>query len=328
MAQGDIRDMLHTAAERKFQEEISRAEIHGPCPRGSLQRLFPRRGPVPASLLFARIFTRIPFRVARVLPVLFVLSRSLTQSVYGQDIVPEEYAPAARPDSSTLKRDRGGWTLGAYLGIVRTGNSSITVSQPSLGNHLTFQDVRFEDRSFDDPLYYGIRLGYFIPPLPSVGVEAEFIHMKVYTDPEQRVSARGTFHGQPLSREIQLKEVVQQYAISHGLNFIIINVVARYAIDGSDDCPHGRAILAARCGLGPTWIHTESVIDNQEQEQHEMGRVGWQVAAGIEIKLLGGLYATGEYKFTGTSQEGSVYAGSVETLIRSHHAAFGLSHHW
>ena len=57
-----------------------------------------------------------------------------------------------------------------------------------------------------------------------------------------------------------------------------------------------------------------------------MGRLAWQVAGGIEIKLWRGLYALGEYKFTRTRQRGTIFSGEAESLLRSHHGVFGLSY--
>ena len=68
----------------------------------------------------------------------------------------------------------GGWVVAAYVGGARTAASALNVSQPELGNNLTFEDVRLQSRSFDPPLYYGLRGSYFLPRIGSLGVEAEF----------------------------------------------------------------------------------------------------------------------------------------------------------
>ena len=50
----------------------------------------------------------------------------------------------------------GGWVVAAYLGAAHTGASDLTISQPTLGNNITFERVRFRSQSFDRPLYYGL----------------------------------------------------------------------------------------------------------------------------------------------------------------------------
>lgn len=231
------------------------------------------------------------------------------------------------PASSAI-RDRGGWVLAAYLGNAWTASSSLTISQPTLPTEITFDDVQFDTRSFDPPLYYGYRVGYFIPRTPFLGVEAEFIHLKVFADSRQQVQATGIHRGESINRQLPLDQIVQDYSISHGVNLLLFNVAGRYGWQRDPDHPAGRLILTGRFGVGPTIPHTESTIDGQRQEQYEVGRVGWQWAGGVEIKLWRGLYALGEYKFTRTRQRGSIFSGEAESRLRSHHTVFGLSYHF
>lgn len=235
------------------------------------------------------------------------------------------FAPCA---SAQDDDDSGGWIVAAYLGGARTGSSALNVSQPALGNNLTFEDVRLRSRSFDTPLYYGFRGGYFPRRKPAFGVEAEFIHLKVFSNPQQRVRVRGVRRGLAVNGEVPLGEIVQQYSISHGVNLLLFNAAVRRRIRRSADAPGGRFILSARAGLGPTIPHTESSIEGRRQEQYETGRLAWQAAGGAEFKLLKGLYALGEYKFTRTRQRGKVFGGTAESLLRTHHGVFGLSYHF
>ena len=224
--------------------------------------------------------------------------------------------------------DSGGWVAAVYVGGARTAASSLTISQPALGNNLTFEDVRFRSRSFDPPLYYGFRGGYFIHRVPSLGVEAEFIHLKVFSNPQQRVRVTGLRRGTALQGELPLGEIVQQYSISHGVNLLLFNVAARHGMKRNAEAPNGRLILTGRVGAGPTLPHTESSVEGQRQEQYEVGRLGWQAAGGAEFKLWGDMYLLGEYKFTRTRQRGKVSSGTAESLLRTHHGVFGLSYHF
>src|SRR3712207_3904000 len=138
---------------------------------------------------------------------------------------------------------QGAWVVAAYAGGARTAASALTVSQPALGNDLTFEGVRLRSRSFDPPLYYGFRGGYFLRRAPSLGVEAEFIHLKVFSNPQQRVRVTGLRRGLPVAGELPLGEIVQQYSISHGVNLLLFNVAARRGIGRSAETPDGRLIL-------------------------------------------------------------------------------------
>ncbi|MCS6817231.1 MAG: hypothetical protein N0A16_09985 [Blastocatellia bacterium] len=267
-------------------------------------------------------------RASRVILLLVYIVRALL-------LVPSSFAQAVGADPQTTGKDHrpsstrsGGWVVAAYLGSARTASSALRISQPALNTDLIFEGVRFYGRSFDPPLYYGVRGGYFIPKLSFLGIEAEFIHMKVYSDPRQRVRAMGIYRGVLLERELTLGEIVQNYSISHGANLLLFNLAARWCIRPSRDDRRSRVILATRFGVGPTIPHTESTIEGKQQEQYEWGRAAWQWAAGAELRLWRGLYILGEYKFTRTRQRGTIFAGFAQSLLRSHHGVFGLSYHF
>jgi hypothetical protein len=224
--------------------------------------------------------------------------------------------------------DTGGWVVTAYIGGAHTSSSTLTVLQPSLGNSLAFENVRLESRSLDPPLYYGLRSSYFFPRAPHFGVEAEFIHLKVFSNPQQRVRVAGVRGRVTINRELALGEIVQQYSISHGVNLLLFNGALRYVVSSNNDGPLGRLVLSARAGVGPTLPHTESSIEGQRQEQYEVGRIGWQADGAAEVRLWKGLFAFGEYKFTRTRQNGKVFSGTAQSLLRSHHGLVGLSYHF
>ena len=234
-------------------------------------------------------------------------------------------SPSSRgPSASESRRE---FAISYYLGSARTQSSSLTVSQPALATQIRFDRVRFRGKSFDGPLYYGIRGGVFTGHFPWLGFEAELVHLKVFTDPDQRISAVGTHLGEPINRELPLGEIVQRFSISHGVNLLLFNVVGRYRIKADPKGRRSRVIVQARFGAGPTLPHTESTIDRQRQEQFEVGRLAFQIGGGAELRLTGGLYALGECKFTRTRQRGSVFMGEAESLLRSQHVTAGLSFH-
>lgn len=242
-----------------------------------------------------------------------------------------QQADAARREPGTQSAQaepEGGWVISAFIGGARTSASSLRISQPALSTELTFRDVEFEGRSFNPPLYYGLRGGYILPQAPFIGLEAEFIHLKVYADTRRQVQASGRLRGLPVDEQIQLGQVVQQYSISHGVNLLLFNVAGRYRLKADRDNPKGRLIFTARAGLGPTIPHTESIIEGREQQQYELGRLAWQLAASAEVRLWRGLYFLGEYKFTRTRQRGKVFSGEAESLLRTQQGVFGLSYYF
>lgn len=74
-----------------------------------------------------------------------------------------------------------------------TLDNSIHIVQPALATDVRLRGVRFSGRSFDAPAYYGYRVAYF--PWTSLGVEGEFIHLKIYADVNGTIRTEGAVRG-------------------------------------------------------------------------------------------------------------------------------------
>ena len=219
---------------------------------------------------------------------------------------------------------RADWTIAAFLGAGGTHASSLRIEQPASHTALTFEPIDYRGESFTSPVYYGYRVGWILPFAPRLAVEAEFIHLKVFADTSAITTARGIEHGQMVGRRQRLDHTVQLFSISHGANFVLANVVFRHPVVRG--AVSDRVTVSARAGLGPTVAHAESTIAGAFQEQYELGSLGWQLAAGLEIRLMKGLHAIGEYKLTRTNQQVSVSGGEAQTLLRTNHLVFGAGY--
>ena len=191
------------------------------------------------------------------------------------------------------------WTAGAYVGWTSTAANALTLSRPDSGA-LVVDPVHYDARAFDAPIYYGYRVGRFFGD--RFGVEGELIHLKVYARP-------------PLGQGIE------SFAISHGLNLVLVNVMLRQRLGG----PSSRAWLMVRGGVGPTVPHAESRVDGVAQAQYELGSAGFQGAAGVELRLTGSLFGTAEYKLTTAAPGVSVHGGTIHGRYTSQHVAVGLA---
>ena len=223
---------------------------------------------------------------------------------------------------------RAEWTLAAYLGGIHTADTYLAIDQPSRGNQLTFEGVRYRGESFIGPIYYGVRSGYFLPFASFLGVEVEFIHLKVFADTDRQVFVRGIQGGVPISQQVPMKEIIQGFSISHGVNYLLINAVVRRRLGRAATHPRGRLILVGRAGAGPSIPHPESTIEGASLQHYEGGAAALHLAGGMEIHLWRGLYALGEYKFTRSRQSVGVVDGTAQTLLRTHHGVFGLAYHF
>ncbi len=218
------------------------------------------------------------------------------------------------------------WRAAAYLGGARTERSSLAIEQAALATRILFRGVDFDGQSFQTPLYYGYRAGYFFGR--RFGAEAEFIHQKVFARVDRAVETEGELRGEPLSGRIPMERVVRRFSISHGLNLLLANLVVCHPLLEQPGEKHARLLIAGRFGAGGTIPHPESNILGAAREQYQGGRPAIQVAAGVEFRLWRGLYGLAEYKFTRTRQRVDIAGGTAEALFRSHHAVFGLAYHF
>ncbi|MCS7315212.1 MAG: outer membrane beta-barrel protein [Bryobacterales bacterium] len=209
---------------------------------------------------------------------------------------------------------QAGWRAAAYLGGAVNHGSWLRVEQPARGTRFELRGVSYEGRSLEPPVYYGYRLGYFFGRF---GVEAEFVHQKIYARAERVVEAQGTLHGAPVAGRLPMQQIVEQFSISHGLNLLLANVVWERPMGA-------RSFLQLRFGAGPTIPHAESLLQGEGRQGYQLGRPAAQAAAGLEIRLWRALHLLGEYKFTHTRQRVKIAAGHAETLVRSHHGVFGV----
>jgi len=217
---------------------------------------------------------------------------------------------------------RADWILSGFLGAASTQSSTIDLSLPGQRTQLQLEGAEYRGESFQSPQYYGVRLTRTVGPW--LGIEGEFIHAKVFAEVERDVRATGTRHGAPLSADVRLSSVVQRLSMSHGLNFILVNVAARRGFGPTNASSRHRIVGVVRAGAGPTMPHAESHIDDVTMEQYEGGGLGVQVGGGIEVLLGHGIGALGEYKFTAASPEIDVPGGTATIPSRTHHFVFGV----
>jgi hypothetical protein len=217
------------------------------------------------------------------------------------------------------------WTLAAFVGGARTQDSTIRLNQPSASTDVTLSPVRYRTESLQAPIYYAYRIGVF-PDAGWVGIEGEFIHLKVIADTARPVEAQGVIRGATVSDVRPLATVMDRFSISHGVNLLLVNAVARRALRRHDDgLP--RWFLTGRAGAGASVPHPESTIAGVSLERYEWGSFSLQAAAGLELRLARRLYLAGEYKLTRTVQHVSVAGGSVRTPLTSHHFVAGVAAH-
>lgn len=226
--------------------------------------------------------------------------------------------------AATARPARADWTVAAFLGAGATRPGSLRIEQPATGTALTLGPVEFRGESFTAPIYYGYRIGRRLPFARWVAAEAEFIHLKVFTDPDARVRATGVERGAPVSRTQRLRDTVERFSISHGENFVLANLVARRPLGAS--ARGVRVGVALRAGVGLTVPHPESTVAGESVDQYELGSFAWQLAGGVEVRVTRGLHGLVEYKFTRVRESVTIARGVARTTLTTHHVAIGLGY--
>ena len=214
------------------------------------------------------------------------------------------------------------WILAVYLGLAHTMTGPLSVVQPAVATDIALASVNFRGKSLALPLYYGSRLSYFPRPDSWIGIEAEFIHLKVYAETDGITHAGGTYRSEPIDRLISVREVVERFSISHGLNLILVNAAARRTLRRDRK---GEMRLIGRVGVGPTLPHAESTIAGVASEGYELGAPAVHAGVGMEIGIRGHLAALAEYKWTRTRQTVAIDQGEAGSLFTSHHGIFGVA---
>jgi opacity protein-like surface antigen len=217
------------------------------------------------------------------------------------------------------------WYVAGYLGANHTMSAPVTIDQPAFGTSLQFSDVSFVARPFTSPQYYGVRVGRMLGRRRRVGVEFEWMHPKVYADTSRVVHVVGRSGGTTVDTTARMDTFVQRYNMSHGMNFVLANVVGRMPLAADSAGFVSRVALTGRIGIAQMLPHAESTVGGLSRDQYQRAGIGFQVAGGVDVRLAGRLSATLEYKFGHARPEIAIADGTGRTTANVHQVAFGLA---
>jgi len=213
-----------------------------------------------------------------------------------------------------------------YLGASHIGNSDVRITQPDTGSDATFHDVSWNSESFNNPVYYGIRLNHFFEKHPDWGFGLDFTHDKVFARVDQAVQVDGTWNGAPVNEAARMDQRVQSFSISHGVNTLALNGYRRWSL-GADSflpCPRCRPYV----GAGPTWyvLHAENTVNGQHNDEgYKSGGFGYQLLLGLHFRITPLLGIFIETKHNRGKVEVDIAGGHAETTLKSTQLLAGLS---
>jgi lipid A oxidase len=214
-------------------------------------------------------------------------------------------------------------TLTLYVGVSFHHDSKVRVRQPG-GTDLTYRDISWTSRSLELPLYYGVRLTHHFEARRDWGVMLDFFHDKAYADTAKAVGVTGTRGGEPVEGTEPLGTTVQSFNMSHGMNYLTLDVVHRWNTCPEPGCT-ARLQPYVGAGAGLVIPHVEARVGDASVGEYQVRGPAFQVLGGVAWPFASRFSLSGEYRFTHTSPTVDVPGGTVETTLNTHHLIAGPS---
>lgn len=186
--------------------------------------------------------------------------------------------------------------IAGYTGDAITPDKDLRLRSPG-GTDLTFHNAKFESKSFELPPYWGIRGTYFLPKNPRWGFAIDYTHAKLYMDEDQIVNVSGTRNGVPVNGSQPIRNDIDGFELTNGLNYLTANVVHRWFPRCQRDCSFvGRLQPYVGLGAGIAIPHVETTINGTRvHEYQEVGpTVGGFVGTHVDLSQAFGAFL--EYK--------------------------------
>lgn len=147
-------------------------------------------------------------------------------------------------------------------------NSDITISQPALNNNFTVNNVSAGDSpEWDSGIFnknmftpqYNIRIGHYLNPAHTWGLELSFDHAKYNTNIGQVTTVSGKINGQFVNQTQVLTQQYFYYALHNGANLLMLNLVRRKPLFDSSTKNIELAAIG-KLGGGVLLPHPENTI--------------------------------------------------------------------
>jgi len=182
-------------------------------------------------------------------------------------------------------------------------NSTLHVSQPSLGNDFSLVSEKAHDHpGWNDGILnkaisipqYNYRIGYFFNEKKGLAFEINFDHTKYLITDNQIVHVKGTMNGSPIDRDVLFKEndavgadSSSYYYLNNGANFLLFNLVKRWHLL-SNKKETIKIDGLGKAGIGPLVPHVQNKFFNQPPNAQHFQVGGWNI--GVEGTLRATFY--------------------------------------
>jgi hypothetical protein len=205
-------------------------------------------------------------------------------------------------------------------------HTDIHVSQPTLGNDYTFNNIEGHDyKGWDNQILhkdltipqYNYRLGWWFNEDKGLAFEINFDHTKFIVTQGQQAHITGTFGGKNVDSTITFLYPNWEYFLNNGANFLCFNIVKQLHIIANKKGTL-KVDLLGKAGIGPVVPHVQDILDGMANKPHfQIG--GWNtgIEAGIKVTFFKLFYLEYTNKLDYARYSGlRVYFGTA-------HQAFG-----
>lgn len=214
------------------------------------------------------------FSFARIRPLLFLLTLIISCQVLAQTETSNDLARGtsdSNQNSNALNIPEKGffsgseWYVSGGFHKSHYSNSDISVSQPSLGNNFTVNDVKGHDE-FPPKLCCmpdNIRIGRFFDGSKKFGLELSLDHTKFTSTLGQTAFVSGVNNGSLGVGNQQLNANNFYYRLHNGLNHLMVNLVYRTPIFGEIN-EQSSLVFIGRVGTGLAYVHPDITISGND----------------------------------------------------------------
>jgi lipid A oxidase len=214
-------------------------------------------------------------------------------------------------------------TLTFYLGLSLTHDSDVRVRLRD-GTDLKYRGISWASRSFQLPFYYGLQLTHHFEPRRDWGVRLDFFHDKAYADAEMPVPVTGTRAGGRVEATEPLSTTVQGFNMSHGTNYLTLNVLRRWNTCPEPGCT-GKLQPYVGAGAGLMIPHVEATVGEASVGEYQLTGPAFQLLGGLAWPFASRLSLMGEYRVTRGAAGVSIPGGTLDTTLYTHHFVAGPS---
>lgn len=224
---------------------------------------------------------------------------------------------------------KAGIDVGFYFGRSSSQASDVHLSLPG-NTDLTFADVSWDDKSFENPLYWGLRLTYWLPRADNWGVALDFTHAKIHANLNATVHVSGIRAGSAVNAQEPLNNTFGDLAMSHGFNLLTLNAIHRWPKRLHTDSRWLSGLTPyVGVGAGIAYPHVEVTTGGSVTDEYQLA--GWVLngLAGINYALSKSLTLFSEYKLSYADMHADLNGGGgLDTKIWTNHFNLGMTYHF